>query len=213
MADLDLGMVRPAIVDNLTSTRTDAVLSAKQGKALSTSVQGLEKALGVIVDKDVASSAVPVNGYAYIKNNTHGLAEGLYKNTSSAAFPATGGTANSTVFTAAENVLTELNSMGQRADLGNKQGAGEIALSKPITDFRFIEIKIGYYVSGYATYGRMIVPVSSIVILDDSTYAIPVFTDMNGTFGRTRVYFKTATTAVVQDVSVTGSYTAISGIK
>lgn len=34
MAELDLGMVRPALVDGLTSTRTDAALTANQGKVL-----------------------------------------------------------------------------------------------------------------------------------------------------------------------------------
>lgn len=58
------------------------------------------KSIAIIVSGDRASMAVPVGGYAYIKNNTHGLAEGLYTNTSSAAFPTVGGTADSAVFTA-----------------------------------------------------------------------------------------------------------------
>lgn len=58
------------------------------------------KSIAIIVSGDRASMAVPVGGYAYIKNNAHGLAEGLYTNTSSAAFPTVGGTADSTVFTA-----------------------------------------------------------------------------------------------------------------
>lgn len=58
----------------------------------------IQSGLAIIVDGDTASLAVPVRGYAYIKNNTHGLAEGLYTNTSSAAFPASGGTADGMVF-------------------------------------------------------------------------------------------------------------------
>lgn len=58
------------------------------------------KSIAIIVSGDRASMAVPVGGYAYIKDNTHGLAEGLYTNTSSAEFPTVGGTADSTVFTA-----------------------------------------------------------------------------------------------------------------
>lgn len=59
----------------------------------------LQEGIAIIVDGDTASVAVPVGGYAYVKNNTHGLTEGVYKNTSSSAFPVTGGTADATVFT------------------------------------------------------------------------------------------------------------------
>lgn len=57
----------------------------------------IEKAFATIVNGDVAAVAIPAGHYAYIKNNTHGLTEGLY--TATAAFPATGGTADSTAFT------------------------------------------------------------------------------------------------------------------
>lgn len=60
----------------------------------------LQEGLAIIVDGDTCVTAVPVGGYAYIKNNTHSLPEGLYKNTSASAFPVSGGTADSTVFTA-----------------------------------------------------------------------------------------------------------------
>lgn len=60
----------------------------------------LRDAIAIIIDGDVAGQAVPVGGYAYIKNNTHGLTDGLYINSGSAVFPATGGTADSTTFTA-----------------------------------------------------------------------------------------------------------------
>lgn len=60
----------------------------------------LQQGIAIIVDGDTASVAVPVGWYAHLKNNTHGLADGLYKNISSSAFPVIGGTANSTVFTA-----------------------------------------------------------------------------------------------------------------
>ena len=60
----------------------------------------LEDGLAIIVDGDTCTTAVPVGGYAYIKNNTHGLAEGLYTNTSASTFPTSGGAANSSVFTA-----------------------------------------------------------------------------------------------------------------
>lgn len=62
-----------------------------------TAETNIEKGIAIIVTGDTAASAIPAGNYAYIKNNTHGLAEGLY--TAAAAFPATGGTANSTTFT------------------------------------------------------------------------------------------------------------------
>ena len=70
----------------------------------------IEEGIAIIVNGDVASAAVPVGGYAYIKNNTHGLTEGLYTNTGASDFPTTGGTADSTTFTAASGALNALNS-------------------------------------------------------------------------------------------------------
>ena len=73
-------------------------------------IVNLQEGVAIIVNGDTASVAVPVGGYAYIKNNAHGLTEGLYKNTSSSTFPITGGTANSTVFTTIPSGgLNELN--------------------------------------------------------------------------------------------------------
>ena len=73
-------------------------------------IGNIEEGIAIIVNGDVASAAVPVGGYAYIKNNTHGLTEGLYTNTGASAFPTTGGTADSTTFTAANDALNALNS-------------------------------------------------------------------------------------------------------
>lgn len=71
----------------------------------------LQNAIAIIVDGDSAGQAVPVGGYAYIKNNTHGLTDGLYINSGSAAFPVTGGTADSTTFSAVSGGgLNSLNS-------------------------------------------------------------------------------------------------------
>jgi len=68
--------------------------------SLNSDIAKLQEGLAIIVTGDTAPVAVPVGGYAYLKTNTHGLADGLYKNTSSSAFPVSGGTADSTVFTA-----------------------------------------------------------------------------------------------------------------
>lgn len=61
----------------------------------------LESGLAIIVDGDTAAQAVPAGAYAYIRNNTHGLANGLY--TARTTFPATGGTADSTAFQAVDS--------------------------------------------------------------------------------------------------------------
>lgn len=60
----------------------------------------VQDGIAVIVDGDTCPVVVESGMYAYIKNNTHGLAEGLYKNTSNSAFPTSGGTADGTVFEA-----------------------------------------------------------------------------------------------------------------
>lgn len=96
----------PAAGDDDAFLRGDATwsdLPTKNGQAVS----ALQEGLAIIVDGDTCSTAVPVGGYAYIKNNTHGLTEGLYKNTSASAFPTSGGTADNTVFTAESGVLNE----------------------------------------------------------------------------------------------------------
>lgn len=67
--------------------------------------------LAYIVDGDTAAAAVPAGAYAFLKNNTHGLADGFYINSSSSAFPVSGGSATSAVFTAApvQGILNLLN--------------------------------------------------------------------------------------------------------
>ena len=77
---------------------TSAVI-CKDLKKHNGDINNLENGLAVIVDGDSCSQAVPVGGFAYIRNNEHGLDDGLYKNTSNAAFPVSGGTADDTVFT------------------------------------------------------------------------------------------------------------------
>lgn len=78
----------------ITGLQTNLATEVTRAKATEANI---EKGLAVIVDGDVATVAIAAGHYAYIKNNTHGLTEGLY--TATAAFPATGGTADSTAFT------------------------------------------------------------------------------------------------------------------
>ena len=67
--------------------------------------------LAYIVDGDTAAAPVPKGAYAFLKNNTHGLADGFYENVSSGTFPTTGGTATSSIFSAVatEGILNLLN--------------------------------------------------------------------------------------------------------
>lgn len=79
-----------------------------KGKKLADNLDMLQSGLAIVVDGDSASAVVPVNRYAYIKNNTHGLVEGLYINTGSSDFPVSGGTADSSTFTAANGILNTI---------------------------------------------------------------------------------------------------------
>ena len=89
-------------------------------------IEKTQSGLAVIVDGDTCSVPVPADDYAYIKSNTHGLANGLYKNISGSAFPVSGGIADNTVFSAVPD--------GGLNDLKNKMGAvGATDLQSQIT--------------------------------------------------------------------------------
>lgn len=75
---------------------------------LSGAIDLIRAGLVILVNGDEASAAIPADGLAYVVNNTHGLAEGFYFNSSGAAFPTTGGTADSDSFTATNNILNAL---------------------------------------------------------------------------------------------------------
>lgn len=99
--------------DDIDDLQGDMTTAQGNITALQNTVSGMSGGAGLayIVTGDTASAAVPAGAYAYIKNNTHSLADGYYQNTSAASFPVSGGTADSTVFTAvpAEGVLNSLN--------------------------------------------------------------------------------------------------------
>ena len=75
---------------------------------LSGTIDLIKAGLVILVTGDEASAAVPADGLVYVANNTHGLTEGFYFNTSGATFPTTGGTADSDSFTAVNNILNAL---------------------------------------------------------------------------------------------------------
>ena len=107
------------VANNLTTTAAGSVLDARQGKALNDKINATQSGVAIIVDGDTASMDVSVGGYAYIRGNTRGLAEGLYINTSSGVFPTSGGQADGEVFTHVSG--GGLNTIQQSmADLNNK---------------------------------------------------------------------------------------------
>lgn len=75
---------------------------------LSGTIDLIKAGLVFLVNGDEASATVPADGLVYVANNTHGLTEGFYFNSSGAAFPTTGGTADSDSFTAVNNILNAL---------------------------------------------------------------------------------------------------------
>jgi hypothetical protein len=102
LAGIEAQANKTVIDDTLTNTgeAADAKAVGDEISDVRNTLNNVENGLAIIVNGDTCSTAVPVGGYAYIKDNTHGLTEGLYINSSSSAFPTSGGTANSTVFTA-----------------------------------------------------------------------------------------------------------------
>ena len=75
---------------------------------LSGTIDLIKAGLVILVNGDEASAAVPPDGLVYVTNNTHGLNEGFYFNSSGSTFPPTGGTADSDSFTAVNNILNAL---------------------------------------------------------------------------------------------------------
>lgn len=102
--------VEQALTANASAISAETNRATAQETVLSNNIQGqsdkiveLQKNLAILVNGDVAETAVPAGKYAYLINNTHGLSDGLYVNSSGSAFPVSGGTADNTVFTKAEN--------------------------------------------------------------------------------------------------------------
>lgn len=106
----------------------------------------LQEGLAIIVDGDTCSVAVPVGGYAYIKNNTHSLTEGLYKNTSASAFPTSGGTADNTVFTAVSG--GGLNAIIEQFAISDTANYTEHSPASVPANSSYTAPKTGWYVVG-----------------------------------------------------------------
>jgi len=76
-----------AINDDISDLQTDVNGLQSNVTKAQTSINALESGIAIIVNGNSAAQTVPSGGYAYLKNNQYGLAEGLYININSADFP------------------------------------------------------------------------------------------------------------------------------
>lgn len=107
---------------------------------------------------------------------------------------------------------SKLTAMGGATDLGNVQGSDTITLNDAITNYRFVQVLIGYYASGYPCFGQALLPVATIIKSADDIPVTIAFTDRNGvTTGKADVSFLSATSAKVVNTSST-VYTKFMGI-
>lgn len=121
-------------------------------------------------------------------------------------------TDKSSLVGAVNEVNNGLTNIGGKTELGNVQGSGSITLSEAITNFRFVQILVGYYASGYPCYGHALLPVSALLISADDFPITVAFTDRNGvTAGCADISFLSATSVKVVNTSNT-VYTRIIGI-
>lgn len=110
------------------------------------------------------------------------------------------------------SVEDALANIGNDTNLGNVQGSGTIALDDSVSNYRFIQILIGYYSSGYPCFGQALLPVSTLLITADDIPATVAFSDRNGTIsGKADISFLSATSVKVVNTSST-VYTKIVGI-
>ena len=163
--------------DDIDDLQNDMTTAQGNITALQNTVSGLSGGAGLayIVTGDTATAAVPAGAYAYIKNNTHSLADGYYQNTSANAFPVSGGTADSTVFTAvpAEGVLNELNNNLSCVLLGQQNAAGAVTLSETYKNFLFIYVWV-ISSSTYVTHNGLIIPTDLLQDTYDADHSIAV---------------------------------------
>jgi len=141
----------------------------------------------IIVDGDTCAIAVPVYGYAYIKNNTHGLVEGLYQNTSNDIFPMTGGTADGSIFTGVSNILNNKNVDYVLLAEGLASATNTIiTLSDSITNYKYLYTCL---LGQSATYGTHLLDMATIPVSILKANDVGGFAANGYTTARTYVYF------------------------
>lgn len=118
--------------------------------------------------------------------------------------------ANKVVMTGGGNVEDAIDDIGSDTDLGDVQGSGTITLADSVSNYRFIQIRIGYYTSGYPCFGQALLPVSTLYIGPDNITTSIAFSDGNIN-GRVDISFLSATSVKVVNTSGT-LYTKVVGI-
>ena len=113
---------------------------------------------------------------------------------------------------AINEVASDLTNIGSNTDLGNVQGSGTITLSDAVSNYRFVQILIGYYGSGYPCFGQALLPVSTLFIGSDEMDITVQFTDRTEVIsGKADIVFLSATSAKVVNTS-DAVYTKFFGI-
>ena len=119
----NLGLTLPAGDENVSrQVINDNMMIIDAAAGNNSSLDAMQEGLTNIVDGDTTEEAIPAGAYAYLKNNTHGLAEGYYQNISGSAFPTSGGTASITTFApvSTAGILNSLNNNITKHDFGTE---------------------------------------------------------------------------------------------
>ena len=190
----------------------DAAINAiKDGQNID-SFADVETALGEKADTDIVASDFSTSA-SYTAGN-YCIYEGKFykfKNNHSGAWAAAD-VDEIKIAGELSSLMSGLTNIGSSTDLGNVQGSDTITLSDAVSNYRFVQILIGYYGSGYPCFGQVLLPVSTLFIGADDIPLTVAFTDIDATSpGRANISFLSATSVKVVNTSNT-VYTKIVGI-
>lgn len=121
-------------------------------------------------------------------------------------------TTDKTIVGGINELRSGLTNIGSNTDLGDVQGSDTITLSDAVSNYRFVQILIGYYASGYPCFGQALLPVSTLFTGSDDIPITVAFSDRTGTTsGKANISFLSATSAKVVNTS-DAVYTKFFGI-
>ena len=103
--------------------------------------------------------------------------------------------------------------LNTRNSLGYIQDTGTITLSESIANYKFLVIRVGYYQSGYPTYGVVTIPVSSQSISTSDTYATSCIIGVDSTIGEYKFGFDSNTVFHVYKIPNSTWYSNVYGIR
>ena len=136
-----------AINGDISDLQTNVNSLQSNATKAQTSINALESGIAIIVNGNSAAQTVPSGGYAYLKNNQYGLAEGLYINTNSADFP-TGSSvaATSSYFSAVSGGGLNAVKIDKSCTLlGTTSSLGDITTTEPFRNYYFLYVVAGGY--------------------------------------------------------------------